>query len=257
MKTSSIRISSVCAALVLTSGAIFSGCYLRHEIVAAGAGVQAVAQQTTLETNAGEFDVISIRTTVGEPTVATAKSKQMTVSATFLGESLRSIEFFLQKHLKRRIHGRNLELEFAPPPYSCERTARPDGTQSVLGVCVDALAIRLPEGGKTKVFVNGMRVDLASAHTLADALFGMKILNFGTDRLKVFEAFMATLRGRERFVSVAQARAILELLGFSANKLRAAQLLSGRVTDPENADQVSELFLFEDDQEQVVKLLKI
>jgi hypothetical protein len=79
----------------------------------------------------------------------------------------------------------------------------------------------------------------------------IKSEGFSENQLNVIEQ----ASGRNYF-RVAQLRAVLDQLGFSATKLRALELVSPRLVDPENAFTIYDAFAFSADKDQAREILK-
>ena len=58
------------------------------------------------------------------------------------------------------------------------------------------------------------------------------------------------------FFRVAQVKALIDILPYSATKLRALELTAPRLTDPENAFAIFDAFTFSGDKEQAKQILR-
>jgi Ricin-type beta-trefoil lectin domain/Domain of unknown function (DUF4476) len=73
---------------------------------------------------------------------------------------------------------------------------------------------------------------------------------FADDQIRVIESASS-----RNYFRVMQLRAVLDLLAFSANKLRALELVAPRLIDPENTGSLYEAFAFSADKEQARQIL--
>jgi hypothetical protein len=73
---------------------------------------------------------------------------------------------------------------------------------------------------------------------------------FADDQIRVIESASS-----RNYFRVTQLRVVIDLLPFSANKLRALELVAPRLVDPENTMSLYEAFPFSADKDQARQIL--
>jgi hypothetical protein len=146
------------------------------------------------------------------------------------------------------------EFRMGAGTYMCERHEY-NGEVQVKGTCLEELVINVPVGNKTAIHVNGKLVRLLGAMSAAELRAELPSATFDDGKVELVKRFVASHGTEARIIEMSDVVAVLKALTFDDGRASVAELLSGRVIDPQNAGLARQAVTFESNRDAIVAAL--
>jgi hypothetical protein len=266
MKTPNSFMNAANAGILVTLAVgafLTSGCFVRFDsgqssehsgIVLPGQAKMhpAVVKTLTLHAKKNEFKTIRIDHSADEAKIELLESddNRFSVSGQLTGESAEAIQKFVAAS-SHNIEDKTLSMKVGGNSYMCFRRTV-NGASTVSGVCIDQITFKLPKGSRTRVLINGLPIT-PGAMTAEELIAAASQHPHDDSKLRAVQVFVDG--SPESSLTVAQAALVIKDLAFDASKLKAANLLSRHISDPQNVAQAAAASPFESTQEEIIRAL--
>lgn len=143
-------------------------------------------------------------------------------------------------------------VKAATSSYRCDMISINGRMRVNAGLCLTEVRLYLPRSADTRVSLDGKPI-YGSITTIPALKEALRAARFSSDKEEILQEFIGAFEKRVRFVTIEEVIEIMGVFG-SFDALDVAEAFSGRVTDPENAEQVAD-HVFGFDRDKAVRAL--